>query len=166
MGSDMIVEAWNAAAAASLAERVAGIVEPVPGCARPVDDERSDVRRTWQHLVADGREDRFARRLAALGPTPASTPAQAPWSVDGLLGAVRPAGAEALTWDEPVAALLRMALATSSSSATGRSTSMSCPCSRNAVRKERKSAKGSQGIVQRHPYSGTALSWQISVYYD
>lgn len=107
MGSDMIVEAWNAAAAASLAERVAGIVEPVPGCARPVDDERSDVRRTWQHLVADGREDRFARRLAALGPAPASTPAQTPWSVDGLLGAVRPAGAEALTWDEPVAALLR-----------------------------------------------------------
>lgn len=108
MGSNMIVEAWNAAAAASLAERVSGIVEPVPGCARAADDEHPDVRRTWQRLVADGREDRFARRLAALGP---ATPAATPWAVDGLLGAVRPVGDDALAWDEPVAALLREAAA-------------------------------------------------------
>ncbi len=109
MGSDMIVDAWNAAAAASLTERVAGVVEPVPGCAREADDAHPGVRRTWQGLVADGHEPRFARRLAALGPIAhgLASPACAPWPVDALLGAVRPAGDDALAWDEPVAALLR-----------------------------------------------------------
>ncbi|WP_081812442.1 DUF2390 domain-containing protein [Mycolicibacterium mageritense] len=56
-----------------------------------------------------------------------------------------------------------MALATSSSSATGRSTSMSCPWFRSAARKERKSSKGIANYVLRLGRQGYRTAQLVTV---
>ena len=81
--------------AASLGERIAGLVEPV----RPADGRGGDeLQQLWQTRVTGGSQARWARRLTALGPTPHTIPA--------LLGAMQPAEGVELPWKRSLDALL------------------------------------------------------------
>ncbi|MBK6919019.1 MAG: type 2 lantipeptide synthetase LanM family protein [Deltaproteobacteria bacterium] len=81
--------------AASLGERIAGLVEPVGPAAGCGGDE---LQQLWQTRVTAGSQARWARRLTALGPTPHTIPA--------LLGAMQAADGVELPWERSVEALL------------------------------------------------------------
>ncbi|NVB36679.1 type 2 lantipeptide synthetase LanM [Pseudenhygromyxa sp. WMMC2535] len=93
---------WRASEAASLSERLAGLVEPVPqqeaSSEARAPDHGEALWQSWRSLVAGEHEDRWAKRIADTGRSPAQLRA--------LLGPVRPASTEPLPWAEAATRVL------------------------------------------------------------
>lgn len=106
---------WNSADAASLEERLAGLVEPSSVAAsRLVAGDR--MLSHWRDLVAAGREDEWDRRVSKLGLSPAT--------LESLLGpvtALRPG----IPWEDAVGALLDDAASVVDTTASGQAFGLS-----------------------------------------
>lgn len=90
--------AWNPAEAATLAERLAGLVEPVAAPPPAAISEAQQLWRSWRTLVAEAEPERWQRRLAQIG--------RSPDELARLLGPVQPRADVELAWAAPVSRLL------------------------------------------------------------
>lgn len=90
--------AWNPAGAATLAERLAGLVEPIDAPEPAAISQAQQLWRSWRTLIAEAEPERWQRRLAQIG--------RSADELARMLGPVQPRADVELAWAGPVSRLL------------------------------------------------------------